>query len=142
MTETAGLRLEPNEQLPALDKGVLSQEKFDAYLDVFNRRQVNPMHSDREYCRQRGFKDTLAPGVMAVGYLNELLAKAVGPRFLQGGTLSVNFIGPMYPGDRIFAKGIVRERTVQAGGARIVLDVWCETHEGRQVVAGSATVPA
>ena len=141
MTETARVRLEANEPLPRLDKGVLSQDQFDAYLDVFNRRHVNPIHSDPEYARRRGFQDTLAPGVMAVGYLNELLAKVIGPRFLQGGTLSVNFIGPMYPGNRIFATGVVREKAVVEGEERVILEIWCETEEGRKVVAGTATVP-
>ncbi len=134
-------QLDENAELPRLDKGVLTQEQFDAYLDVFNRRHVNPIHSDPEYARRRGFQDTLAPGVMAVGYLNELLAKAVGPGFLEGGTLSVNFIGPMYPGDRIIARGVVREKVREGGRTRAVLDVWCETEEGRKVVAGTATVP-
>ena len=141
MNVAGRIRLEENEELPRLDKGVLTQEHFDAYLDVFNRRHVNPIHSDPEYARRRGFQDTLAPGVMAVGYLNELLAKAVGPAFLQGGTLSVSFIGPMYPGNRIFARGVVREKAVEAGQTRAVLDVWCETEDGRKVVAGTATVP-
>lgn len=141
MSVTGRIRLEENAELPRLDKGVLTQEQFDAYLDVFNRRHVNPIHSDPEYARRRGFQDTLAPGVMAVGYLNELLAKAVGPGFLEGGTLSVNFIGPMYPGDRIIARGVVREKVLEGGRTRAVLDVWCETEEGRKVVAGTATVP-
>ena len=141
MSEAGPRQLEENEQLTPLDKGVLTQEQFDAFLDVFNRRQVNPIHSDPDYARRHGFKDTLAPGVMAVGYLNELLARAIGPSFLQGGTLNVSFVGPMYPGDRIFARGIVREKVAEAGQRRAVLDVWCETEEGRKVVAGTATVP-
>lgn len=141
MTALGGFRLEANTELPRLDKGVLTQQQFDDFLDVFNRRHVNPIHSDPDYARQRGFRDTLAPGVMAVGYLNELLARAIGPRYLEGGTLSVNFIGPMYPGDRIFAAGVVRELTEEDGQPRAVLDVWCETEEGRKVVAGTATVP-
>lgn len=130
----------PNERLPQLDKGVLSQEQFDEFLDVFNRRHINPVHSDQEYARRRGFKDTLAPGVMAVGYLNELLAKTAGSGFLENGTLTVNFIGPMYPGDRILAQGVVREIRDENGTRRAFLDVWCETAEGRKVVAGTATV--
>lgn len=130
----------PNERLPQLDKGILSQEQFDEFLDVFNRRHINPVHSDEQYARRRGFKDTLAPGVMAVGYLNELLVKTAGPGFLENGTLTVNFIGPMYPGDRILAQAVVREISDQAGTRRAILDVWCETDEGRKVVAGTATV--
>lgn len=136
----APAQLAPNDRLPSLDKGVLTQDQFDEYLDVFNRRRVNPIHSDPEYARQRGFQDTLAPGVMAVGYLNELLMRSLGPRFYSGGTLSLNFIGPMYPGNRIIANGVVRERTEADGAARLVIDVWCETEAGRKVVAGTATV--
>jgi len=134
-------QLQPGAALPKLDKGVLTQEQFNIFMDVYGRRGLNPIHSDKEYAQRRGFQDTLAPGVMAVGWLNELLSRAAGGRHLRGGNLTVNFIGPMYPGNQIFATGQVREHENVEGGRRAILDIWCEDETGRKVVAGTAVVP-
>jgi 3-hydroxybutyryl-CoA dehydratase len=137
-------RLDLNEIIPGVTriegptKGPLTQEQFDAYLEVFNRRHVNPVHSDVEYCRRRGFRDTLAPGVMAIGFLTEFLSSCLGPRFLQCGNLNVNFIGPMYPGDLITPAGTVREVATTESGRQLTLDVWCQNQHAERVVTGTA----
>lgn len=126
--------LEVGTALPAVTK-TITQRKIDVYSGV----HPGSLHSDPEFARQKGLKDTIAQGMMTVAYLTEILIRFFGKGYMEGGKLSVKFIHPVYPGDTITAKGMVTGKQPDSGGIRCEVEVWCENQEGVKVTVGTAS---
>jgi acyl dehydratase len=121
-------------ELPRLVKE-LSQRRIDAYSGV----RPNYIHSDEAFARKRGFRAPLAQAMMSTAYVSELMTRFVGAGFVEGGTLSMTFIRPVFAGDRLTVHGVVRERRPEQGRTRVVVEVWCENQDGDKTAVGTAT---
>ncbi len=113
----------------------ISQRQIDTYSGVKPRS----IHTDEAWARQKGFRTTLAQGMMSTAYVSEMMTKLLGAGFVKGGTMSVAFIKPVYAGDRLTVRGVVKEMRPESGGTRVVVDVWCENQHGEKTAAGSAS---
>jgi acyl dehydratase len=122
------------QELPPLEKS-LSQRHIDAYSGV----RVRSIHTDETWARQKGFRTTLAQGMMSTAYVSEMMTTLLGAGFVKGGTMSVAFVQPVYAGDRLTVRGVVRELSPEAGGTRVVVEVWCENQHGQKTAAGTAS---
>ena len=89
------------QELPALVKE-LSQRRIDVYSGVRPRS----IHSDEAWAREKGFRTTLAQGMMSTAYASEMMTRFLGAGFVKGGTLSMAFIKPVYAGDRLTVHGV------------------------------------
>ena len=121
------------QELPTLVKEI-SQRQIDTYSGVKPRS----IHTDETWARQKGFRTTLAQGMMSTAYVSEMMTRLLGAGFVKGGTMSVAFIKPVYAGDRLTVRGVVKEMRPESGGTRVVVDVWCENQHGEKTAAGSA----
>src|SRR5215831_8099762 len=130
VTETIAV----GQELPTLVKEI-SQRQIDAYSGVRTRS----IHTDEAWARKKGFRTTLAQGMMSTAYVSEMMTRLLGRGFIQGGTMSVAFIKPVYAGDRLTVHGVVREMRPESGGTRVVVDVWCENQHGEKTAAGQAS---
>lgn len=97
------------------------------------------IHINEEVAREAGYRGTLAQGLMSADYLSEMMAEAFGRGWIQGGRLSVKLIVPVYAGDEITAKGVIKEIIPEGEAQRVVVDVWCENQRGQQVTVGTAS---
>ena len=122
------------QKLPSLTKEV-SQRKIDAYSGVRPRS----IHTDEAWARAKGFRVPLAQGMMSTAYVSEMMTNLLGAGFVQGGSMSVTFTRPVYAGDRLTVHGVVTEVRPENGGARVVVEVWCENQHGEKTMVGSAT---
>jgi acyl dehydratase len=122
------------QELPPLEKS-LTQRHIDAYSGV----RVRSIHTDEAWARQKGFRTTLAQGMMSTAYVSEMMTGLLGAGFVKGGTMSVAFVQPVYAGDRLTVRGVVRELRPEAGGTRVVVEVWCENQHGQKTAAGTAS---
>jgi len=122
------------QELPALVKEI-SQRQIDTYSGVKPRS----IHTDEAWARQKGFRTTLAQGMMSTAYVSEMMTKLLGAGFVKGGTMSMAFIKPVYAGDRLTVRGVVKEMRPENGRTRVVVDVWCENQHGEKTAAGSAS---
>lgn len=122
------------QELPPLEKE-LTQRHIDAYSGVRTRS----IHTDEAWARQKGFRTTLAQGMMSTAYVSEMLTRLLGAGFIRGGTMSVAFVQPVYAGDRLTVRGVVKELRAENGATRVVLDVWCENQHGHQTAVGTAS---
>ena len=120
--------------LPDLVK-VIPQRKIDAYSGVRPRS----IHSDEAWARQKGFRAPLAQGMMSTAYVSEMMTQLLGAGFIKGGTMSMTFIKPVYAGDRLTVHGVVTEMRPENGGARVVVEVWCENQNGEKTAVGTAS---
>jgi acyl dehydratase len=122
------------QELPVLVKEP-SQRRIDAYSGVRPRS----IHTDEEWARQKGFRTTLAQGMMSTAYVSEMMTRLVGAGFVKGGTMSMAFIKPVYAGDRLTVHGVVKELRPEGGQTRVVVDVWCQNQHGEKTAVGTAS---
>ena len=122
------------QELPSLQKD-LSQHRIDVYSGVRPRS----IHTDEAWAHAKGFRTTLAQGMMSTAYASELMTRLLGKSFLAGGTLSMAFIRPVYAGDRLTVHGLVKETRREGARTRVVVEVWCENQHGEKTAAGTAS---
>ena len=130
VTETIAV----GQELPTLVKEI-SQRQIDTYSGV----RPNSIHTDEAWARKKGFRTTLAQGMMSTAYVSEMMTQLLGAGFIKGGTMSVAVIKPVYAGDRLTVHGVVKEMRPESRGTRVVVDVWCENQHGEKTAAGQAS---
>jgi acyl dehydratase len=112
-----------------------SQRRIDAYSGVRPRS----IHTDEDWARQKGFRTTLAQGMMSTAYVSEMMTRLLGAGFVKGGTMSMAFIKPVYAGDRLTVHGVVKELRPEGRQTRVVVDVWCQNQHGEKTAVGTAS---
>ena len=122
------------QELPTLTKQI-SQRQIDAYSGV----KARSIHSDEAFARAKGFRAPLAQGMMSTAYVSEMMTRLFGAGFVRGGTMSMAFVQPVYAGDRLTVRGVVKELRAESGGTRVVVDVWCENQHGQKTAVGTAS---
>ena len=127
-------RIAVGQELPPLEKEP-SQRRIDVYSGVRPRS----IHTDEDWARQKGFRTTLAQGMMSTAYVAEMMTRQLGAGFVKGGTISMAFIRPVYAGDRLTVHGVVKELRPEAGQTRVVVDVWCQNQHGEKTAVGTAS---
>jgi 3-hydroxybutyryl-CoA dehydratase len=120
--------------LPALEKEI-SQRRIDTYSVV----RPKSIHTDEDWARQRGFRAPLAQAMMSTAYVSEMMTRFLGAGFVKGGTISMVFIKPVYAGDRLTVRGVVKEKSPEGGATRVVAEVWCENQHGEKTAVGTAS---
>ena len=130
ITETIAV----GQELPSLVKE-MSQRRIDTYSGVRPRS----IHTDEAWARAKGFRTTLAQGMMSTAYVSEMMTKLLGAGFVEGGTMSMAFVKPVYAGDRLTVRGVVKEMRPEGAGTRVVVDVRVENQHGEQTAVGHAT---
>ena len=120
--------------LPSLVKEV-SQRRIDAYSGVRPRS----IHTDEAWARQKGFRAPLAQGMMSTAYVSEMMTRLLGAGFVKGGTISVAFVKPVYAGDRLTLRGVVKDKRPENGATRVVVEVCCENQHGEETAVGTAS---
>jgi acyl dehydratase len=120
--------------LPSRVKDV-SQRRIDVYSGVRPRS----IHSDEDWARQKGFRACLAQGMMSTAYVSQMMVELLGPSFARGGTMSMAFIKPVYAGDRLTVRGVVKDRQSEDGATRVVVEVWVENQHGEKTAVGHAS---
>ena len=127
-------RITVGQTLPSLVKEI-SQRQIDVYSGVRPRS----IHSDDAWARQKGFRTCLAQGMMSTAYVSQMMVKVLGPGFARGGTMSMAFIKPVYAGDRLTVRGVIKDRQPENGGTRVVVEVSVENQHGEKTAVGHAT---
>jgi acyl dehydratase len=118
-------------QLPPVRKHVTMQ-KMARYSGAGN------FHSDDQEGAERGLGGALVQGGQLVGYLNEMLVRALGAGFLAGGEIAVTFIKPARPGDTLTTHGTLTETAFEDGRTRGTFEVWLENQNGEKLTVGTA----
>ena len=120
--------------LPTLVKEV-GQRKIDAYSIV----RAHSIHTDEAWARAKEFRAPLAQGMMSTAYVSEMMTRFLGAGFVKGGTMSMNFIQPVFAGDRLTVHGVVKEKNAEGDATRVVVEVWCENQDGDMTAVGTAS---
>ena len=127
-------RIAVGQELPPLQKEP-SQRRIDVYSGVRPRS----IHTDPAWAEAKGFRTTLAQGMMSTAYASEMMTRLLGPGFVKGGTLSMAFLKPVYAGDRLTVHGRVQEVHSEGPTTRVTVELWVENQHGIKTAAGTAT---
>jgi len=100
----------------------------------------NPLHYDQAFSAQNGLRAPIAAGMMSCAYLSEMLTKTFGAAWLNGSQFNTTFIQPVFAGDTVIAKGVVRAVETTSQGRKVTVDVWCENQTGEKVTVGEAII--
>jgi acyl dehydratase len=122
------------QELPALVKEI-AQRRIDVYSGVRPRS----IHTDEAWAHEKGFRTTLAQGMMSTAYVSEMMTGLLGAGFVKGGTIAMTFVAPVYADDRLSVHGVVKDVRPEAGGTRVVVDVWCQNQHGEKTAVGTAS---
>jgi acyl dehydratase len=97
-----------------------------------------PLHVDEPFARNAGFPSVLVPGMLAMGFLGELVTDWLrGARVRRFGA---RFVKIVWPGDVVTVRGRVADRRFEAAGRYAVdIEVWGENPRGELVVRGAVT---
>ena len=77
----------------------ITQAMIDRYGEINGDNDI--IHYDHDYAVKRGFRGTLAHGLMVLGYAVELATRKWGKEWHSRGELEVRFVGPVIPGDEV-----------------------------------------
>jgi acyl dehydratase len=78
----------------------------------------NKIHDD-ETARRYGFPGALVPGVIVYGYLTSPLVTALGPGWLERGTVTVRFTRPLLEGEEFHVSGAIMTRDASGSTASL-----------------------
>ncbi|MBM3340537.1 MAG: hypothetical protein FJY56_00260 [Betaproteobacteria bacterium] len=128
------VELKAGAALPALKKTIV-QRQIDCYSGV----RPNSIHTDLEWAKQKGFPRTLVQALMSTAYVSQMMVKWLGAGFVQGGQISASFINPVYEGDTLTARAVVKSVEDVSGRPHVTVECWCENQNGLKTMVGSAS---
>jgi acyl dehydratase len=124
------------DELPPLVKPPVDRLQIARYAAAAG--DWNPLSLDEPHAKNAGFPSALAPGMIAMGFLGELVVDWVrGARLRK---FQARFVKIVWPGDVLTARGRVTDRRFEEGGKYAVdIETWAENQRGELVVRGLAT---
>jgi acyl dehydratase len=130
-------KIKPGLELPPVSHKVTRGNilKFGAMVGGFN-----PEHEDDRFAEKVGFEGMFAHGVMHLSYITQMLCDFAGhpDRILK---IDVRFGKPVYPGDVVTAKGVIKGVRTTGDVLRVTCDVWSENqHHDRVIYDGTAEI--
>jgi acyl dehydratase len=67
------------------------------------------------------------------------MTRFAGAGFVKGGTMAMTFIKPVFAGDTLTVRGIVKEKRPEGERTRVIVEVWCENQHGETTAVGTAS---
>ena len=124
------------DELPPLVKPPVDRSQIARFAGATG--DYGPLHVDEPFARNAGFPSVLVPGMLAMGFLGELVTDWLrGARVRRFGA---RFVKIVWPGDVVTVRGRVVDRRFEAGGRYAVdIEVWGENQRGELVVRGAVT---
>ena len=132
------MALAQGDELDALVVESVSTEAMKTVAALLH--DPNPIHFDVETVKALGMGDRpVNQGPNNMGYLVAMLSRAAGGRE-RIRSLRVRFLGNVFAGDRVVARGRV-ESIEDRDGERIAqVEVWLERGADDRVLAGTASI--
>ena len=138
MTDTLLENLEPGDALPERTHEVDWEDilKFNRY--VTGGVDTKNIHTDDEVARKAGLPRAVATGRHPVSFITELMVDHLGFGFITGGEVDVSFVKPIFPGDVLTLKAVLKEKTLDQGATHYLFDVSLTNQDGAAVTVGTA----
>ena len=97
-------------------------------------------HTDKEEAKKLGFPNIVVQGMMSTCFVSELMERAFGEGWLQGGRMSVKLTNVVWVDDELAVHGRVKEEVPEGTGPRVHCEVWIDkVGDGTRVLLGEAS---
>ena len=138
MKEKAKLSdIHQGDSLPTIVKH-LSQQKINLYAEASG--DYNPIHIDEAFAAKTPLGGTIAHGMLILAYASEMMTKAFGQSWLEGGKLSIRFKAAARPQDTITTSGQVDSIEDKDGIPHVNCSLECRNQNGDVIISGGAVV--
>jgi 3-hydroxybutyryl-CoA dehydratase len=125
------------DSLPSVVKHV-TQKDINLYAEASG--DFNPIHIDEAFAAKTPLGGTIAHGMLILAYASEMMTKAFGRSWLEGGKLAVRFKSAARPQDTITTTGKIDSVEGKGDGAQVNCSLECCNQKGEVVITGGATV--
>lgn len=99
---------------------------------------MNPLHHDETFARKAGLDTVMGHGMFSAGLLSSFLRQWIGRRHVR--RFRMRFVAPVWPGDRLHARGELVGPRTEHGVACMELALTLRRDDGAEVVKGTAVV--
>jgi hypothetical protein len=96
-------------------------------------------HTDREQAQKLGFPDIVVQGMMSTCFISQVMQRAFGMGWIEGGKMSVKLINVLWVDENVTTHGKIREEHPEGTRTRVHCDVWCEKDDGTRITLGTAS---
>ena len=96
-------------------------------------------HTDREKALELGFPNIVVQGMMTTCFVSEVMERAFGGGWRQGGRMSVKLTNVLWVDEHVVARAKQRETVREGTAERVHFDVWVEKDDGTRVALGQAS---
>lgn len=86
----------------------ITSEMMDRFVDICG--DINPLHCDEEYAKQRGFKGRVVYGMLTASLYSTLAGVYLPGRYCLLYSVDSKFRKPVFIGDTLLVKGTVSEK--------------------------------
>ena len=125
------------DSLPTIVKH-LTQQKINLYAEASG--DFNPIHVDEAFAAKTPLGGTIAHGMLILAYASEMMTKAFGDSWLEGGRLSVRFKAPARPQDTITTTGKIDSIEYKDGVPCVNCSLECQNQNGDMIITGGAVI--
>jgi len=83
----------------------VSEEVYNGFIKIF--KDANPLHTDEVFAKEKKFAGKVMHGAILAGFLSNFVGEQLPQKNVIVQSYKMNFIRPVYLGDRIKLKAIV-----------------------------------
>lgn len=123
--------------LPSVLKKV-TQQDINLYAEASG--DYNPIHIDEAFAASTPLGGTIAHGMLILAYASEMMTRAFGRLWLEGGKLSVRFKAAARPEDTITTSGKIDSIEDKEGVQYASCSLECSNQKGEVIITGGAVV--
>ena len=76
---------------------------------------INPLHMDDDFAKQRGFEGRVVHGILLSSYLSRLVGVHFPGRYALLHSVNINFLSPVYINDTVNIEAIVNQVSLSTG---------------------------
>src|SRR3982750_2489939 len=127
--------LRVGDDLPPLSKPAIDRVQIARYAAASN--DFNRLHLDEPFAHALGFPGLFAPGMLAMGFVGQLLTAWLRRGHVR--RLFARFVKIVWPGDELTCRGRIAELRRDAGACYADVELWAENQKGELVLKGQAT---
>ncbi len=114
----------------------ITTEKIRRYARASG--DFNPVHLDETFARGTPFGGIVAHGMLLLAYVAEVMERAFGSGWRQGGGMDVRLRAAARPGDVVESAGVWQQTRAAPEGTIAECKVACLSQRGETLVAGRA----
>ena len=127
--------LRVGDDLPPLNKPAIDRLQIARYAAASN--DFNRLHLDEPFAHALGFPGLFAPGMLAMGFVGQLLTAWLRRGHVR--RLAARFVKIVWPGDELTCRGRIAELRKENSACYADVELWAENQKGELVLRGQAT---